>query len=243
MANSKKFIVKNGLLTQNVEFVSPDDANTITVSMLNSDTLSVSGNSGQLFSITDSLSGTIFAVNDISGVPSIEVYDTGKVQLAETFGNVLIGTATDNTVDKLQVNGSITSTQLKSTIATGTSPLSVTSTTLVSNLNADMLDGIHASGFMVAPVVVKTTAATYNATATSNTQIILCDTTSNTVTVTLPTAVGNTAVYHIKKLIAANTMVIDPFNTETIDGSATVTVSAQYETLTLVSDNTNWSVI
>jgi len=63
VANTKKFAVKNGLLTQNIDFASPDDLNTITVSMLNSDALSFSGNSGQLFSITDSLTGTIFAVN------------------------------------------------------------------------------------------------------------------------------------------------------------------------------------
>lgn len=107
MSNNKKFVVKNGLQTQNADFVSPNEANTIAVSMLDTDTLSISGNSGQLFSITDSLSGTIFAVNDISGVPSIEVYDTGKIQLAETFGNVLIGTAIDNGTDKLQVNGSV----------------------------------------------------------------------------------------------------------------------------------------
>lgn len=103
MANNK-FVVKNGAETPNIDFVSPNKLNKITVDMLDSDTLSVSGDSGQLFSITDSLTGTIFAVNDISGVPSIEVDDTGEIRLAETFGNVLIGTATD-TGEKLQVNG------------------------------------------------------------------------------------------------------------------------------------------
>ena len=243
MANTKKFAVKNGLLTQNIDFASPDDLNTITVSMLNSDALSFSGNSGQLFSITDSLTGTIFAVNDISGVPSIEVDDTGTIRFAETFGNVLIGTATDNVTDKLQINGSITSTVLKSSIATGTSPLTVASTTLVANLNADLLDGIHASGFVTTPIVVPVTAASYTATATSGTTIVLCNTTSNSVTVNLPTAVGNTAIYEIKKTATANSMILDPFSTETIDGSATITIVVGNESLTLVSDNTNWKVI
>ena len=62
-------------------------------------------------------------------------------------GNLLVGTTTDNGVDKLQVNGSVTGTQLKSTIATGTAPLTVASTTSVTNLNADLLDGNHASAF------------------------------------------------------------------------------------------------
>ena len=74
--------------------------------MTDNDMLAVNGNSGQLFSITDSLEGTIFAVNDISGVPSIEVDDDGEIRLAETFGEVLIGTDTNNGVDILQVNGS-----------------------------------------------------------------------------------------------------------------------------------------
>lgn len=98
-----------------VNFVDSQSNNTITASMLTSDTLSFSGDSGQLFSITDSLSGTIFAVNDISGVPSIEVDDDGTIRFAETFGNVLIGTATDDATNKLQVNGSISASNGNST--------------------------------------------------------------------------------------------------------------------------------
>ena len=43
-----------------------------------------------------------------------------------------------------------TSNQLVSTIATGTAPLTVASTTVVPNLNADLLDGQHASAFQLA---------------------------------------------------------------------------------------------
>lgn len=109
MANDKKFVVKNGLTTQNISFVDDINStnNTITVTMLDSDTLSFSGDSGQLFSITDSLTGTIFAVNDISGVPSIEVDDDGTIRLAETFGNLLIGTATDDGTNKVQIDGNL----------------------------------------------------------------------------------------------------------------------------------------
>jgi hypothetical protein len=41
--NNKKFAVKNGLLTQNIDFISPDEANTIAVTMSNSNVLSVAG--------------------------------------------------------------------------------------------------------------------------------------------------------------------------------------------------------
>lgn len=68
-------------------------------------TLSFEGSAGQLFSISNSLSGTIFAVNDVSGIPSIEVDDDGTIRLAEFAGNVLIGYSTDQNTGKLQVNG------------------------------------------------------------------------------------------------------------------------------------------
>ena len=48
------------------------------------------------------------------------------------------------TIHKLTTFGA----QIKSTLATGTMPLNVTSTTLNTNLNADMLDGKHASYFI-----------------------------------------------------------------------------------------------
>ena len=51
-------------------------------------TLSFSGSAGQLFSMTNSFDGTIFSVNDVSGIPSIEVLDTGIIKLAEYGGYV-----------------------------------------------------------------------------------------------------------------------------------------------------------
>lgn len=43
MANTKKFAVKNGLLTQNIDFVSPNEASTITASMSDSNILGFNG--------------------------------------------------------------------------------------------------------------------------------------------------------------------------------------------------------
>lgn len=103
---------KNILITPNSGSTTADpnivftggDNNPVTMTVVDDGTLSFSGSAGQLFSISDSLSGTIFSVNDISGIPSIEVDDTGEVRIAEFSGNVLIGTSTDNG-NKLQVNG------------------------------------------------------------------------------------------------------------------------------------------
>jgi len=75
-------------------------------------------------------------------------YGAGTERLRITSsGDVGIGTASPGT--KLDVSGSIrSSNQLISTVATGTAPLSVSSTTLVSNLNADLLDGQTGSYYL-----------------------------------------------------------------------------------------------
>lgn len=71
---------------------------------------------------------------------------SGVHQYSQVTGNVGIGTAAPG--EKLDVDGSVRTTgRFVSTQATGTPPLSVSSTTLVSGLNADMLDGNHAADF------------------------------------------------------------------------------------------------
>jgi hypothetical protein len=74
---------------------------------LNGGTLSWEGSSGQLFSITNSLSsGSLFAVNDISGIPSLDVNANGTVSIAAYNGNVTIGSTsiTGTASQQLQVN-------------------------------------------------------------------------------------------------------------------------------------------
>ena len=72
---------------------------TITLRVVNSSTISTvsfEGASGQLFSLTDTFAGTIFAVNDVSGIPSIEVLDTGVVKVVEYSGSLQVGGANNN---------------------------------------------------------------------------------------------------------------------------------------------------
>jgi len=110
MANTDKNILitpnKGQTAYPKIEFTGADN-NTVSLTVLDDGTLSFEGSAGQLFSISDDLTGTIFSVNDVSGIPSIEVDDTGEVRIAEYYGRVLIGTSTDNGTDKLQIDGSI----------------------------------------------------------------------------------------------------------------------------------------
>ena len=66
-------------------------------------TLSFEGSAGQLFSVTNDLTGVIFSVNDISGIPSLEIDANGRVSMAQFSGNVGIGTASPTY--KLDVSG------------------------------------------------------------------------------------------------------------------------------------------
>lgn len=79
---------------------------------------------------------------DGKSVALAENYYT-KTESDERYVNVTGDTMTG----PLIVKAAITGTQLISTIATGTSPLKVTSTTVVTNLNSDLLDGIHETSF------------------------------------------------------------------------------------------------
>lgn len=133
---TKKFVAKNGIRSANIEFKDSDASlNSILLEILGTDTLSFSGDAGQLFSITDDLTGTIYSVNDISGIPSIEVDDDGTIRLAEFSGNVLLGTDSDNGSSKLQVNGQVSATKFIGGADSAD--------------NADKLDGQHGSYYRI----------------------------------------------------------------------------------------------
>lgn len=61
-------------------------------------TLSFEGSAGQLFSITNDLSGSLFSVNDVSGIPSLEVFANGQINLAPYGGNVSFGATSSSLI-------------------------------------------------------------------------------------------------------------------------------------------------
>ena len=70
----------------------------------------VQGSQGQLFSVTDNLVGSLMSVNDISGIPILEVFDTDKVVAGQFGTNALVvtgskvGIGTDAPFTKLHVD-------------------------------------------------------------------------------------------------------------------------------------------
>ena len=94
MANSDKNILITpsvGLsASPTIKFTGSGNTPT-TLRVLDDGTISFEGTAGQLFSISDGLSGSIFSVNDISGIPSVEVLDTGLVKLNQYGGSTVFG--------------------------------------------------------------------------------------------------------------------------------------------------------
>jgi hypothetical protein len=256
MANSKKFVVKNGLETQNIQFVEQDGTETITLTVLDDGSLSFSGSSGQLFSIVDSLTGSIFSVNDISGIPSIEIFDDGKVILAESTGNVGIGTLTPSqkldVVGNIAVSGTVdgrdvaadgskldgieagaTADMTASEILTAIKTVDGAS----SGLDADLLDGQHGSYYAVDSTVVKVTGdQTIAGNKTfSNNLIVTGDLTVNGSTTNINTT---NLVVEDKNIILGD--VTTPSDT-TADGGGITLKGATDKTITWVDSTDSWT--
>ena len=91
MANTKKFVVKNGLRAQNVDFSNSTTDKSILADINDSGILTFQGASGNVVSLADTIEGSVFSVNEQSGVPSLEIFTDGTVRITESTGNVLIG--------------------------------------------------------------------------------------------------------------------------------------------------------
>ena len=85
------------------------------------------------------------------------------------------------------------------------------------------------------------TARTTAYTATDTDYLIDC--TSGTFTVTLPAASGRTGRILIIKNSGTGTITVDGNASETIDGATTYSLSAQWATVQIMCDGTNWKII
>jgi len=80
--------------------------------------------------------------------------------------------------------------------------------------------------------------------ATNSHGVILADTSTASFWISFPTAFDNSGkVFTVKKTAAANTVTLNPFSTQTIDGATTKVLSAQWESVTFISDGANWLII
>lgn len=71
---------------------------------------------------------------------------------------------------------------------------------------------------------------------------VVVECTANTFTITLPTAVDISGKKYTIKNSGAGVITVDADDTETIDGATTKTLN-QYDSITIVSNNSNWIII
>jgi len=85
-------------------------AGTIKLEVLGDGTIAWNGANGSLFSIADSLSGSLMSVNDISGLPAFEVFSDNRVVVGQFGANLLLGKTTSSSNGRLQLTSHTTNT-------------------------------------------------------------------------------------------------------------------------------------
>ena len=96
------------------------------------------------------------------------------------------------------------------------------------------------------PTIVKVLSKTahYTISETESNIFVACNATSGAMTITLRAASGLTGyVVAVKKTdSSANAVTVDANASEQIDGATTQVISAQYTSLSLVCDGSNWHI-
>jgi hypothetical protein len=159
---------------------------------------------------------------------------------------------------------SLTANTLVSDVANGTSPLTVTSTTKVANLNADLLDGMttidedgmdsdSATALPTQQSVKAYVDANSSATSvdtsfsdgdTVGSNVNLVNAAAGSLTLKVPENSSAGTKFTIKKTDAStNTVTVSQTTADTIDGSATKILYFQYESITVISDGSNWHIM
>jgi hypothetical protein len=90
-------VIVNGAVTASFMLISGSGGNINRLLVMGSGSnipiFTVQGSQGELFSITDSLSGSLFSVNDISGLPILEVFSDNTTLIGNYLDPMLITTA------------------------------------------------------------------------------------------------------------------------------------------------------
>jgi len=140
----------------------------------------------------------------VTNLNSMLFYGLGSTQFMRSD----INTSTTGTITS---SSTITGTRLISNIASGTAPLTVTSTTVVSNLNADLLDGLNSDKFM------RTDANTSTTGNISAVNITSTGTLSSSSTITGTQLISNIAS-GTAPLSVTSTTVVTNLNADLLDG-------------------------
>lgn len=129
--------------------------------------------------------------------------------------------------------------------------LALPASTTISTFGASLVDDADAAaGRATLGFAANAGAGTTVVTATTHTHAVaerylICDTSSNAITVNLLAAstAGDGYRLDIKVVNATNTTTIDGDSSETIDGSTTIVLSTIFDHLSLLCDGSNWHIV
>lgn len=152
-----------GIVNRHVQFYTTTSITNSNLTTFGGNTILTFGATGREYTFPDT-AGTVALLNVANAFANNNTVASGKFLTALTDGStggLRAGASSDvllyrgaantwQTPDNLTSDALITGNQLQSTVASGTAPLVVASTTVVANLNASALQGNAASAFAVA---------------------------------------------------------------------------------------------
>lgn len=106
---------------------------------------------------------------------------------------------------------------------------------------ADFMEQVPSQG----TVTIDHLSSPFTINASHNSKMIVCTTQTANVTAVLPNVntVANGFFVTLKKVSSANTLDIETFGTQTIDGMPSFSISEQYGFITLKSDGVQWHIV
>jgi hypothetical protein len=185
--------------------------------------------------------GLILVYDKNGNIKKIGGGGSGSVTSIATSAPITGGTITSTgtigiTQSSVSTDGYLSSTDwntFNSKVPSGRT-LTINGTTY--DLSADRSWTITASATSIN--IISTNTAAGSAASTDYVYLV-----SGTTTLTLPTAVGNTNLYSIKR-VGTGVVSIATTSSQTIDGSSSpITINVQYVSITVVSDGANWNII
>jgi len=172
-----------------------------------------------------------------------EHYVDGSIDTAHIAADAVTGAKiADDAIDSEHyTDGSIDTAHLAADAVTGAK---IADDAINSEHYTDgSIDAAHIASSAVTEVKRSRTVATANSTSTISNDITLATAGAAGITLTLPAAVSGKIVIVKKVDTGAGNVTLDPPGSVTIDGAATKVLYHQYETMTCVSDGTNWFIV